>query len=235
MHEALGARIKEARLARNWSQQELADRVRVSQPTIVHWEQGTHAPRHLALARLSDTLGVSRDWLTGRSGGETRSAAPARLDGQAPAERTGDAAAAADADARAMEPADHDYLRRALRHVPVHAWPASLEEWRATVAGRRAPIDHLAYSRPATAPLALTGPDAGLRASMGDDAILIVDLGRRELEEGAIHLFAHDDAVIARRWRNNPARLEADTLEHTVFVDAPPASLGRVTAMVRHL
>jgi transcriptional regulator with XRE-family HTH domain len=220
LSEALGGRIKEARLARNWSQQELADRIRVSQPTIVHWEQGTHAPRHLALSRLSDTLGVSRAWLTGADLITTEpsrsQSAPTRvleLHESAPA---------------------RDYFDRPLRHVGVHPWPKDAQTLRAIENRATPPVDYLPFARQAAAPVAFECDDDAMGTRFGPGCILVVDLGARALADGAFFVFEHEGAIVARRWRDVPARLEADTLDRTIFVDTPPVPVGRVLAAIHH-
>ena len=73
----IGQRIKQARLAHKpkMTQQQLADAVGVSRPTVTHWETGDN--RMLEgdhLVRAAQALGVATEWLlygTGSSSGET--------------------------------------------------------------------------------------------------------------------------------------------------------------------
>lgn len=63
----LDLRIKEARESLAWSQEDLARRMHVSQPTVSHWEAGRKSPRMQIMIRLAQVLGVSMEWLsTGR-------------------------------------------------------------------------------------------------------------------------------------------------------------------------
>ncbi|MCR4297841.1 MAG: helix-turn-helix domain-containing protein [Gallionella sp.] len=60
-------RIKQARLERGWSQEELARRMSVTQPSVAEWESGRKAPHMKNLMRLAKLLGVAIEWLsTGR-------------------------------------------------------------------------------------------------------------------------------------------------------------------------
>lgn len=71
--ESLGDRIARLRRGKGWNQTELADRVGTRPNQISKYERGTYLPRPDLLPRLSDTLGVSLDYLmTGRSAGEPR-------------------------------------------------------------------------------------------------------------------------------------------------------------------
>ncbi len=52
--------MKELRIARLWSQRELASRAGVSENTIIYAETGRRLPRLLTMRRIADALGV--DW-----------------------------------------------------------------------------------------------------------------------------------------------------------------------------
>ena len=52
--------LRELRLARLWSQRELARRAGVAEGTIINIETGRHPPRLLTMRRIADALGV--DW-----------------------------------------------------------------------------------------------------------------------------------------------------------------------------
>ncbi|MEM9990064.1 MAG: helix-turn-helix transcriptional regulator, partial [Pseudomonadota bacterium] len=93
----IGQRIRAARKELTLSQEELADRLGVTQPTVANWESDAHNPRQLMLAKLSEALDVSLGWL---AGGETI------------------------ANLREKHPAA-GYLSRATYHVPV-LLPSSL-------------------------------------------------------------------------------------------------------------
>jgi transcriptional regulator with XRE-family HTH domain len=211
----MSARIKEARLARNWSQQELADRVRVSQPTIVHWEQGTHAPRNMALARLAEALGVSRQWLQGA--GEPQPAPVAH-----PPPRSDPSVA-------------RPYWARPLHHVAVHKWPVDMTALADMLAGRREPADFMPYSGEPDHPLALIVDDPAVRQMFPAGCMAVIDAGERSLEDGRIYVVEARGRPALRRWRIDPMRMEADTLDDTQFHDTPPQVFGRVLLAAKRL
>ena len=57
--KTVGTRIKELRMERNISQQQLADMMYVSRRTVGNWETGFRLPDVVMLNRLSQILGVS--------------------------------------------------------------------------------------------------------------------------------------------------------------------------------
>ena len=59
--EALGERIREARLAHGWTHEELARRMNVNWRTVQRWQKGT-PPRLQTLLRLADVLGVPQGY-----------------------------------------------------------------------------------------------------------------------------------------------------------------------------
>jgi transcriptional regulator with XRE-family HTH domain len=211
----MSARIKEARQARGWSQQELAERVSVSQPTIVHWEQGTHIPRHLALARLADALGVSRQWLQG----------------------DGDSIDSIKAPQTEFSPttiaAHQNYLSQALHHVPIFTGPLDRTEISSSLRGQRAPVGYLPVALPLTNPLAMRVDDNAVRREFPKGSIAVIDCADKTLIDGKFYLFALNGTARLRRWGATPIRLEADSLEDVQFLAAPPEVLGRVIMSVR--
>lgn len=58
--------IRQARQARGFTQERLADELGVSTGTISQWESGTREPRAVMLCHIADTLDVSTDQLLGR-------------------------------------------------------------------------------------------------------------------------------------------------------------------------
>jgi transcriptional regulator with XRE-family HTH domain len=207
---SMSARIKEARQARGWSQQELAERVSVSQPTIVHWEQGTHTPRHLALARLADALGVSRQWLQGDGDGiDARSidksvAAPALISPQ------------------------KSYLATPMRHVPVFSGPFDKTEVEACLRNERAATGYIPMSLSAQSPVCLRADDPAVKREFPKGSIVVVDCADKALVDGKYYLVAISGTARLRRWGALPQRLEADNLEDVQFLTAAPEVLGRV-------
>lgn len=211
----MSARIKEARQARGWSQQELAERVSVSQPTIVHWEQGTHIPRHLALARLADALGVSRQWLQG----------------------DGDLIGSSDIVKSSLNPNSNVphliYLSQPLQHVPIFAGPLDRAEIDACLRNERSPIGYLPVVMPVQSAIALRVEDPAVRREFPRGSIALLDCDEKSLQDGKFYLFAANGTARLRRWGAMPMRLEADSLEDVQFVASPPDVLGRVLMSVR--
>jgi transcriptional regulator with XRE-family HTH domain len=203
-------RIKEARQARGWSQQELAERVRVSQPTIVHWEQGTHAPRHLALMRLADALGVSRVWLQGdEPHAEDAAVAPV------------------------LDNAAHNYLTRPIHHVAIFEGKMDINELEASLNGRRAPVSYATIPGPVGKPFAIYVDDDAVRREFPRGTIAVIDCEDRTLIDGSYYLALIEGIGRLRRWRSTPPRLEADTIEETIFMSDKPQIFGRVISSIR--
>jgi transcriptional regulator with XRE-family HTH domain len=69
-----GERLKEARLAKGWTHTKLAEVSGVHENNISTYERGIYEPRIFTAVCLADALGVSLDWLAGRSekGGVSR-------------------------------------------------------------------------------------------------------------------------------------------------------------------
>jgi transcriptional regulator with XRE-family HTH domain len=65
-----GQRVTKAREVAGLTQVQLAERVGVTQPVVAYWEREPVALRAEQLAALADALGVSGDYLLGRSGKE---------------------------------------------------------------------------------------------------------------------------------------------------------------------
>jgi hypothetical protein len=211
----MSARIKEARQARGWSQQELAERVSVSQPTIVHWEQGTHIPRHLALARLADALGVSRQWLQGD--GEAFEAQQIAPTGGTPL--SGSTA--------------QNYLAQPLYNVAVFKGPFDRTEISACLRGERAPIGYVPIALALQKPLAMRVEDPAVRREFPRGSVAIIESSDHALEDGKYYLFAVNGTARLRRWGAMPMRLEADNLEDVQFLTSTPDVLGRVIMSMR--
>ena len=58
----VGDRIREARLAKDWTQAKLAARMGVNERTVGRWQAG-YLPRPATLVRLATVLGVPRSYL----------------------------------------------------------------------------------------------------------------------------------------------------------------------------
>jgi transcriptional regulator with XRE-family HTH domain len=212
---SMSARIKEARQARGWSQQELAERVSVSQPTIVHWEQGTHIPRHLALARLADALGVSRQWLQGD--GDTIETVPAVPNSLG----------------HNLTASVQTYLTQPLCHVAIYAGPLDRTEISACLRGERPPIGYVPVAAAIQSPIAMRVDDPSVRREFPKGSVAILDCAEKTLQDGKFYLFAINGTARLRRWGAMPMRLEADSLEDVQFVAAAPEILGRVVMSMR--
>ena len=59
MKESLGSKIKRLRIEKNMTQQELADKLGVTDRAISHWENGRRLPDYSLLKELCDTLSIS--------------------------------------------------------------------------------------------------------------------------------------------------------------------------------
>lgn len=59
----MGARLREARRAKNLTQEHVADILGLEKATISHWELGRHAPSFEALTKLVTLYGRSLSWL----------------------------------------------------------------------------------------------------------------------------------------------------------------------------
>jgi transcriptional regulator with XRE-family HTH domain len=75
---AIGERIKSARRKTGFTQRELAKKLDVSAGAVGQWETGG-VPATDRLATLADLLGISLDWLLGKSG---QTSQPARVGGR---------------------------------------------------------------------------------------------------------------------------------------------------------
>lgn len=69
-----GKRLKEARKAAGLCQQELANILGVSCDSVRRLERSINMPALHTAVLMADTLGVSLDWLTGRSNYESKKA-----------------------------------------------------------------------------------------------------------------------------------------------------------------
>lgn len=63
----LGKRIKELRKEFGWTQNELANKINVSQQTIGSWEVGRAEPNNETLSKLSKLFEVTVDYLLGNT------------------------------------------------------------------------------------------------------------------------------------------------------------------------
>ena len=60
-------RLKELRLEKNMTQQELGNLVNISKMAISHWEKGHSEPSISQLIFLSEYFGVTVDYLVGKT------------------------------------------------------------------------------------------------------------------------------------------------------------------------
>lgn len=61
----LGNHIAELRIARNWTQVQLAQKLHVSKQTVSNWENNNILPSIELLMRISNIFSVSTDYLLG--------------------------------------------------------------------------------------------------------------------------------------------------------------------------
>ena len=66
MNNDIALRIVNLRESRNWSQKELADKVGIGKVTMNKIEHGNRAITNEELAKFSDVLGVTTDYLIGK-------------------------------------------------------------------------------------------------------------------------------------------------------------------------
>jgi len=59
----ISKRIREAREARGWTQEEFAQRIGSTPDTVADWENGARDPRSNRIIMLAGVLGVSAHWL----------------------------------------------------------------------------------------------------------------------------------------------------------------------------
>lgn len=64
--EAIGARIRNLRQQKQWSQAALCVTLGINTSKMSKYENGEHLPPHLILVQLADVFGVSLDFLMGR-------------------------------------------------------------------------------------------------------------------------------------------------------------------------
>ena len=64
----LGEKIKQLRESKKYSQEELADLLKVHSVTISKWENGTQEPRVKRLNELAKIFGVSNEYLLNDTG-----------------------------------------------------------------------------------------------------------------------------------------------------------------------
>ena len=60
-------RLKQARLSKSMTQEEVARKFKMSLRGYVFWEQGRNEPSINSLVAIADLFDVSLDWLLGRS------------------------------------------------------------------------------------------------------------------------------------------------------------------------
>jgi transcriptional regulator with XRE-family HTH domain len=205
----IGARIRTARKAAGLNQAALAERVGVSQPAVANWESGVHDPRRLMLAKIADALGTPLDWLA---------------DGErSPKERDKTAAAA--------------YLRRPLQHTPVigpqHALRALDDP---DFDAHTEAEDYIPVTAGSDRVFAIFVTDEAVDQVFPPDTLVVIDYGDRQPVDGAFCLAAPHGAAILRRWREQPARLEAcsaNGAHPTILVGADARVIGCARVSIR--
>lgn len=66
MYDVLNEKIKALRLAGNYSQVDIAEKLSVTKQTISNWENNNIQPSIDMLIKIADLFGVSTDYLLGR-------------------------------------------------------------------------------------------------------------------------------------------------------------------------
>jgi transcriptional regulator with XRE-family HTH domain len=211
----MSVRIKEARQARGWSQQDLAERIGVSQPTIVHWEQGTHTPRNMALARLADSLGVSRQWLQG--------------DG------TTQAVVTAGRNENYFKQASpfQAYLASPIHHVAIYEGELGKDDIENCVTGKRPAIHFMPVAVPVLSPIGVVIDDNAIKRRFPRGTIAVIECADRTLVDSKYYLVMLDGVAKLRRWGAYPARFESDDPTDTIMVTDTPDVAGRLIAALR--
>lgn len=206
---SIGDRLRHARKLRGLSQADIAERVGVSQPAVANWESGVHDPRRVMLAKISDVLGVSPDWLAS---------------GDRSAVETDKQPAAA-------------YLRRPLRHAPVIAFEDAVRISEEQGADPHAlALDYIPITSGAENVFAFFIDDEAVDRAFPKNTLVVVDYGDRKPADGAFALFSVGGSPLVRRWREAPARLEpaSDSSAYgPVFLDRPPAVIGCIRVAIR--
>jgi transcriptional regulator with XRE-family HTH domain len=64
--ETMGANIRRLRRAKDWTQEELADRLDVSAASIINYENGKGSPSYQVAWKMCDLFGVTLDALGSR-------------------------------------------------------------------------------------------------------------------------------------------------------------------------
>ena len=68
MNQTFPATLKKLRIKKGLSQQELADMMFVTRPTIARWESGARLPDAMMIRKLAEVLGVNVDFLMSAAG-----------------------------------------------------------------------------------------------------------------------------------------------------------------------
>ncbi|MEM9168226.1 MAG: helix-turn-helix transcriptional regulator [Pseudomonadota bacterium] len=177
MTDSIGDRIRAARKAAGLNQSALAERLGVTQPAVANWESGVHDPRRIMLAKLSDALSVSLDWLAGG------------------------ARSAVEADAHPAAA----YLRRPIRHAPIIGFADAVRFWRGQAPDpHEFAEDYIPVTVGSDAVFALFVTDDERTDEFPAGALVVVDYGDRRPAEGAQCLAYVDGRAAIRRWRGAP-------------------------------
>lgn len=184
---SIGERIKQARKSQGYSQADLARRLGVSQPAVANWESGIHDPRRLTLAKLADVLEAPLDWLAAGD--------------RSIVESDKQAAAA--------------YLRRPLRHVPVlNARSAALLAIDHSADPHAMAEDYIPVTSGEANLFAMFVNDPAVNVAFPPDTLVVIDYSDRSPDDSDFCLALADDAILLRRWRSSPDRLEPFSFEN---------------------
>ena len=168
----MGERIRAGRKALSWNQNDLAERLGVTQPTVANWEAGVHAPRQVMLVKIAESLDVSLGWLAG---------------GETPTEPGAEGPAAS-------------YVRRPLQHVPVLSARSAERAARGDLDPHEVATDYVPVTYDGGRLAAVFLPEGRAPDGVPPDSLLIVDYERREPELGDLTLLLTEAGLLARSW-----------------------------------
>jgi hypothetical protein len=212
----------------------------------VHWEQGTHTPRHLALVRLADALAVSRQWLT--AGSDAGGASIQVQGGGAARTQTREARSPEGSGTGVPAPAPSgpmlDYLAAPLRHIRVVDWLdagailAALDTQGAL--DRHGALAGLVpWAGPVLRPLGIIVRDPAVRQSFPAGSTAVLECAASDTarpRDRAWYLLEAGGQMMVRRFRQagSPAgQYEADSPRDVLDAVRPVRLLGRVVGLVR--
>ncbi|MEM8987576.1 MAG: helix-turn-helix domain-containing protein [Pseudomonadota bacterium] len=205
---SIGARIRQARKNIGFSQTDLADRLKVSQPTVANWESGAHDPRRIMQTKIADTLGVKRDWL-----------------------------ASGQMDSDNAKPYSTAYVRRPIIHTPLISWENAAGA-SANGGFDPYPMaeEFIPVTAKSTNLFALFMEDEAMNLAFPRDTLVVIDYENVKAVDGGFVLASVQGQAVLRRWRDTPPRLEpysSNPNHDTIYADADTQILGCAVVSIR--